>query len=120
MGSLREHKTRADFSRGFFAVAGYETICPPGFRSPQEAAEGFAQSNARIAVICSTDENYPALVPPLVKALRSKRTDALIVLAGYPQEQLETHRQAGVDEFVHIRTDALEFLANLHSKLGIQ
>jgi methylmalonyl-CoA mutase len=120
MGSLREHKARADFSRGFFAVGGYETISPAGFRTPEEAGEAFAKTDCRLAVICSTDENYPALVAPLVKALRKERDDAVVILAGYPEEQIEAHKAAGVDDFIHVRADAVELLGKFHSKLGIK
>jgi methylmalonyl-CoA mutase len=120
MGPPREHKARSDFSRGFFAVAGYDSIVPAGFKTPEEAATAFAESKARLAVICSTDEQYPALVPSLVKALRSKRAEAIIALAGYPQDQLQAYRQAGVDEFIHIRADAVELLNKFHSMLGIE
>jgi methylmalonyl-CoA mutase len=119
MGPLKEHKARADFSRGFFAVGGFEAISPNGFKAPADAADAFAASNARIAVICSTDDNYPALVPLLVAALRAKRPDAIIALAGFPQEEIETHRQSGVDEFIHIRADAAELLGRFHQRLGI-
>jgi methylmalonyl-CoA mutase len=71
-------------------------------------------------VICSTDDNYPALVPPLVQALRSKRPEALILLAGYPQDQIEAHKQSGIDDFIHIRADALELLTKFHQKLGVE
>lgn len=118
MGSLKEHKARADFARGFFAVGGYDVLSPAGFKTPEAAADALAESNARIAVICSTDDNYPALVPALVPALRAKRADAIIVLAGYPQDQVEAHKRAGVDEFVHIRADAAELLTQLHHRLG--
>jgi methylmalonyl-CoA mutase len=120
MGSLRDYKARADFSRGFLAVGGYEVVSPAGFKTPGEAAEAFAKSGARIAVICSTDENYPALVPPLVKDLRAKRPDAIIVLAGYPRDQVEAHKAAGVDEFIHVRADAVDVLSRFHSQLGIK
>ena len=30
----------------------------------------------------------------------------IIVLAGFPQDQIEAHKKAGVDEFIHIRADA--------------
>jgi methylmalonyl-CoA mutase len=120
MGPLREHKARADFSRGFFAAGGYEVVSPAGFKTPADAAKAFGETNARIAVICSTDDNYPALVPPLAKALRDQKSDALIVLAGYPQDQIEAHKKAGVEEFVHIRADAVQLLQKCHSKLGIE
>ena len=120
MGSLKEHKARADFSRGFLGVGGYDVLSPEGFKTPEAAAEAFAKSKARIAVFCSTDDNYPTLVPALIKALREKRADAIIILAGYPQDHIEAFKQAGVDDFIHIRADALETLSKLHSKLGIE
>ncbi len=119
MGPLKEHKARADFSRGFFAVGGYEAASPAGFKTPNDAAEAFARAGARIAVICSTDDNYPTLVPQLVPLLRAKRPDAVIVVAGYPQDQIEAHKKTGVDEFIHVRADAVEVLKAMHTKLGI-
>jgi len=119
MGGLREHKARADFSRGFFAAGGYEVVSPAGFKTPAEAAEAFARSKAKIAVICSTDENYPALVPVLVAAIREQQPGAVIVLAGYPADQVEAHKKSGVDEFVHVRADAAELLAKFHEWAGV-
>jgi methylmalonyl-CoA mutase len=120
MGSLKEHKGRADFSRGFFAAGGYEVISPKGFPNPEAAVKAFVESGAAIAVLCSTDENYPALVSPLVQGLRAAKAGAFIALAGYPLEQVETCRKAGVDEFVHIRADAAAVLASFHARLGIE
>jgi methylmalonyl-CoA mutase len=120
MGPLREHKARADFSRGFFATGGYEVISPEGFGTTESAILAFVESGARIAVICSTDDNYPVLVPPLVGGLRATRTDVIIALAGFPKEQVEAHRKTGVDEFIHLRSDAVQMLGNFHSRLGIQ
>jgi methylmalonyl-CoA mutase len=120
MGPLREHRARADFSRGFLAVAGYEVVSPLGFKATQEAVDAFVNSKANIAVICSTDDRYPSLVPPLTQAIRSGRPQATILLAGYPQDQVEAYKQSGVDEFIHIRADAKDLLTNLHKRLGIQ
>lgn len=119
MGPLKEHKARADFARGFFAVGGYDAVSPAGFKSPAEAAEAFAASKAKVAVICSVDDNYPALVPPLIAALRAKKSDVIVVLAGYPADQVEAHKQSGVNEFIHVRADALEVLSKIHAQLGI-
>lgn len=119
MGPAKEHRARAEFSRGFFAAGGFVSISSPSLATPELAAEAFAGSKARVAVICSTDERYPALVPQLVKALKAKRPDAVIVLAGYPAEQVEAHRASGIDEFIHIRGDALETLSKIQSQLGI-
>jgi methylmalonyl-CoA mutase len=120
MGSLKEHKARADFSRGFFAAGGYEVISPKGFPNAEAAVKAFAESGAHIAVICSIDENYPTLVPLLVQGIRAAQAGATIALAGYPLEQVETYRKAGVDEFVHIRADVAVVLASFHHRLGIE
>jgi methylmalonyl-CoA mutase len=120
MGPMREHKARADFSRGFFATGGYEVVSPEGFGTPEVAVQAFVQSGSRIAVICSTDENYPSLVPPLVKGIRAARPDAVIALAGFPKDQIEALKKTGVNEFIHIRADAIQLLGNFHAKLGIE
>jgi len=119
MVSLREHKARADFSRGFFAVGGYDLLSSQGFKTPEAAAEAFGKSHASVAVVCSTDENYPALVPALAAALKAQRPNAILVLAGFPQDQVEAHKKSGIDEFIHVRADAVELLTRLHQRLGV-
>jgi methylmalonyl-CoA mutase len=119
MGPLKEHKARADFASGFFGVGGYDVLSPAGFATPEAALEAFAASGAEVAVICSTDDRYPDLVPPLVAGIRSQKPAASVVLAGYPTDQIETYKKLGVDEFIHLRADVLEVLSRIHSKLGI-
>lgn len=120
MGPLKEHKARADFSAGFFAVGGFLVDSPAGFKTADEAAEAFGRSGARIAVICSLDENYSALVPALAPLLRAKCPNSLIVLAGYPTEQVDGLKAAGIDEFIHIRADVVETLGRIQKKIGGQ
>lgn len=120
MGSLKEHKARADFSRGFFSAGGYDVVSPNGFSNATDAANAFAETAARIAVICSTDDKYPALVPDIVKALRAKRPDVFVVLAGYPQDQVAAHKAADVNEFIHLRCDAVAVLKKCHKEAGVE
>lgn len=119
LGPLKQHKARADFSRGFLETAGFEVVSPAGFKTPEEAAAAALEAGADAVCACSTDETYPALVPPLVSALRARRSGILVVLAGYPADQVEAHRSAGVDEFIHLRANALEVLTAIAAKLGV-
>jgi methylmalonyl-CoA mutase len=119
MGSLKDYKARADFSRAFFAAGGYEVAARGGFSKPAEAAAAFLESQAGLAVICSTDESYPAIVAELVEAIRSQKPGATVVLAGNPADQIEAHKKAGVDEFIHLRADAVGLLGKFHAKLGV-
>lgn len=119
MGSLRDYKARADFSRGFFSAGGYEVVSPSGFKTPDDAAKAFKESKALLAVICGQDEQYPQIVPAIIKAIRDAKPETLIVLAGYPQDQVEAHKQSGVDEFIHIRADAAALLEKIQKKTGV-
>jgi methylmalonyl-CoA mutase len=120
LGTPKDYRARADFSRGFFAVGGYEVISSEGFRAPEDAAKAYAKSQAKIAVICSTDDKYPVVAPPLIEAIRAQSKDAVIVLAGLPQEHVAALKKAGVDEFIHLRADAQELLTAIHRRLGIE
>lgn len=118
MGPLKEFKGRADFSRGFFETGGFEVVYPNGFGSPADAAKAAAEAKADAVVICSIDEKYPELVPPLVKELRSAMSEVTIALAGYPKDQVEQHKANGVDEFIFLGADVHELLSKLLKKIG--
>ncbi len=120
IGAVSQYKARADFSAGFFQVAGFEVIDQGGFSTPEAAAKAALAAGAGIVVICSTDENYPAVVEPLTSRFKRANPRVTVVLAGYPQDQVEAHRKAGVDEFIHLRANAAELLGKFMQWLGVQ
>jgi hypothetical protein len=42
-----------------------------------------------------------------------------VIVAGYPKDDIGRLKEAGVADFVHIRSNALETLAAWQQKLGI-
>lgn len=120
MGDLKDYKVRADFSRGFFAAGGFEAVSNGAFSNPDAAALAFVKSEAPVAVICSTDERYPDLVPLLAGAIRAQKPGAIIVLAGQPPDQIEAHKRSGVHEFIHVRADAVELLEKIQRLAGVE
>jgi len=119
MGPLRQHKARADFAASFFDAGGFDVIGARGFQSVEEAADAARQSDARVFVICSTDETYPEIVPALAGKIKAKHPDSVIVLAGFPKDQVEGYKAAGVDEFIHIRSNCYETLRGISRKIGV-
>lgn len=119
MGPIPTHKARADFSAGFFEVAGIEVLKNDGFDTPEQAAEAALASGADAAVVCSTDDTYPEIVPRFTAKVREKNTEMLLILAGYPKDQIEEHRKSGIDEFIHLQADNYEILRNLLQKTGV-
>ncbi|RPI59656.1 MAG: methylmalonyl-CoA mutase, partial [Ignavibacteriales bacterium] len=118
MGPLKQFKGRADFSRAFFEVGGFEIVYPNGFATTDEAVKSAIDSKAQAMVICSTDDTYPELVPPIVKGIKEKSKDVAVILAGYPKDQIEEHKKSGVDDFIYRGADAHLVLSTLLKKVG--
>ncbi len=120
MGPRKQHGARADFSTTFFAAGGFEARTASGLDTPEKAAAAALESGARIVVICSSDDTYPALVPPLARLLKAGATPPVVVLAGLPAtpELQQQYRQAGVDEFIHIRANCAQLLSRFQDELG--
>jgi methylmalonyl-CoA mutase len=113
MGPVKQHKARADFSRGFFEVGGFDVIYKKGYNTTEEAVSEAVNSEAKIVTICSTDETYPELVPVLAKELKEKIKDVKLILAGYPKELVEQLKKDGVDEFIFMGADVYKILKSL-------
>ncbi|NDJ60180.1 MAG: methylmalonyl-CoA mutase [Chloroflexi bacterium] len=120
MGPIPQHKARADFTIGFYEVGGFELIRNDGFATPEAAAHAALESGARAVVICSTDDTYPELVPPLVQQIKGDKPDTIVVLAGYPADQVEAHQAAGIDDFIHIRANCYAMNYKLQQQLGVR
>lgn len=116
MGPLKQFKGRADFSRAFFEIGGFEIVYPNGFTTTYEAVKSAIESKAQVVVICSTDDTYPDLVPPIVKGIKEKSKDVSVILAGYPKDQIELHKKSGVDDFIYLGADAHKVLLTLLNK----
>jgi methylmalonyl-CoA mutase len=120
MGPLAQHKARADFSAAFMEVAGFQVLRNDGFATVEEAVQAAAASEADVAVLCSTDETYPELVPPLAAGIKAARPDMAVLLAGAPApEHKEDYVRAGVDEFIHLRANCYAVLDALLRARGI-
>jgi methylmalonyl-CoA mutase len=119
IGNLAMRKARAMFSTNFFGCAGYEILDNPGFETVDEGVKAAKLSNAEIVVICSSDDEYATLVPEIAPKLKKANKELHLVVAGYPKEILDTLKQAGVDDFIHVRSNLLKTLESFQEKLGI-
>ncbi len=119
MGPIRQHKIRADFTTSFFHAGGFEVLNNPGFPTAEAAAEAALESGAPVIVICSTDDTYPDIVPALAKSIKQGKPDNIVIVAGYPEPQIESFKEAGIDDFIHIRANCYEVLSKIAKNLGI-
>lgn len=120
MGPIPQHKARADFISSFMEVAAFEILRNDGFATTEECAAAAAASGADIAVICSTDATYPELVPPLARAIKEKRPEMGVYLAGAPAAECkDAYLEAGVDDFISVRSNCLETLTGFQRAKGM-
>jgi len=117
-GNLTMRKARASFITNFFGVGGYKIIDNPGFLNIEEGVQASIGSGAEIVVLCSSDEEYAELAPAAT-IIKEKSPKTKVVVAGYPKELLEQLDKAGVDHYIHLRTNLLEALTHFNELLGI-
>jgi methylmalonyl-CoA mutase len=118
MGKIKQYKARADFSRSFFEVGGFEVLYPSGFETTGEAVKGALDSGAETVVICSTDDTYPELVKSITEGIKNKKPGVNVILAGDPKDQIEAYKEAGVDNFIYLGADVYAVLSDLLNNAG--
>jgi methylmalonyl-CoA mutase len=118
-GNLAMQKARAGFASNFFGCAGYEVIDDNSQKSASAGVAAAVAAGARIVVMCSSDEEYGTTGIEIARGLKAVAAETILVVAGNPQELIEELRAAGVDEFIHVRTNALDSLQRFHQALNI-
>lgn len=120
MGPIPQHKARADFSTGFLQVGAFEVLGNNGFETVDDAAQAAKDSGADAVVICSTDATYPEIVPALAPKLHEVLPNATVYLAGTaPAELVETYKNAGIDDYINIRSNCYQTLVAMQKKKGM-
>ena len=119
IGDLAMRKARAGFSTNFFGVAGFDIIDNPGFKTAEEGVKAALASAAKVVVVCSSDEEYAEYGTAVAKMIKNVNDQIVVLVAGYPKEIVENLKEAGVDDFIHVRVNTLEFLSDLQLVLGI-
>ncbi len=117
-GNLSMRKARATFAGNFFGVAGYEIIDNLGFPDISTGVKAALASGAHIVVLCSNDDEYLEMAPA-AEQLKAASSDTKVVVAGNPKDIIDKLNNAGVDDYIHMRTNAHESLTHFNDILGI-
>jgi len=117
LGDLKMRKARSGFVTNFLGCGGFD-VYTESFGSAEEATAAAKQADA--VVLCSSDTEYSQLAPALIAALKAAGSKTPVIVAGYPQDSLEALKAAGVADFIHVRSNALETLKNWQNRLGVK
>jgi len=117
IGNNKMRKARAGFSQNYLECAGFRVENHSGFDSVDEAVKELTPNNTDIFVLCSSDDEYPDLVPEFCSAFGEKAT---LILAGYPKNQVDQFREAGIDLFIYSGSNMLETLTEIQERVGTE
>jgi methylmalonyl-CoA mutase len=106
------HTTRATFASNLFQAGGIEPVSPGQLDTAAAAVKAFADSGAKIACICSTDEVYAEHASDTAKALKEAGA-VQVLLAGKAKDEY------GVDGSVRAGSNAVEILTGLMELLEV-
>ncbi|HRV55987.1 MAG TPA: methylmalonyl-CoA mutase family protein [Mangrovimonas sp.] len=116
-GNLTMRKARAAFSYDLLGVSGFEIWQEKSFENALKAAEGSANSESDVVVICSSDPDYEESALAFVKAFRAQDTNKILLLAGNPVGITDQLNQAGLDGYIHIKSDVIQTISNIQEKV---
>ena len=113
-GDTKMRRARAEFVTDFFQCAGFGIVAPAAFETVDGALAAIAEEKPDLVALCSSDAEYSGLAAAVCPKVKQP-----VIVAGFPKDAIDRLRQAGVAEFVHIRSNALETLTALQNKLGM-
>ncbi|MFW5760818.1 MAG: methylmalonyl-CoA mutase family protein [Cyclobacteriaceae bacterium] len=112
-------KARATFSFRFFGTSGFNVVEGPAVYSIEDAVKVSTEHKAEIIVLCSSDDDYAAMGESFAQKFKSKSGNKKLVLAGYPADIVDKLKNAGFDNFVHLKSNAVETLRDFQKQLNI-
>ncbi|MCW7498117.1 methylmalonyl-CoA mutase family protein [Leptospira levettii] len=116
IGDLTMRKARAGFSSNFIGCLGYEMIDNLGFASVKEGVAKAKELGAEIVVLCSSDEEYATYLPEFVSEMKSQLPSSWKLLAGYPKDLISQAESLGIDDFIHMKRNLVEFMEKAQTK----
>lgn len=116
IGDLTMRKARAGFSSNFLGCLGYEIIDNLGFASVKEGVTKAKELVSEIVVLCSSDEEYATYLPEFAQEMQSQLPDSWKLLAGYPKDLITQAESLGIDDFIHMKRNIVEFMEKAQTK----
>lgn len=116
-GNLNMRKARAAFAYDFMGVSGFKMLSEKSHCCAETAAKSSAKSESDVVVICSSDKDYKESALDFVKAFRVINKDKVLILAGNPIELADELTEAGLDSFIHVRSDIISIISSVQDKI---
>ncbi|CAH0345659.1 methylmalonyl-CoA mutase family protein [Bacillus sp. CECT 9360] len=121
LGELKAYKSRTDFIKGIAAAGGIATVDSEGCSTKEDILAFIKDTNLKSYCLCGSDADYLEAAVSFVQAVKESYPDKNMYLVGKQDRDLEAAlSQAGVNEFVHVRTNAVEILTQWLTEMGVE
>lgn len=120
LGSLKQHKARLDFVRGFLSAGGISVQPSQPIFSVEEAIEFVKDSDTKHFCICGTNDQYQILGIEILHSIKSNLADQIICLAGLPEQDEQVKwTENGLKQFLHVKSNCFETLSSILSEMEV-
>lgn len=120
LGDLKKHKTRADFIAGLLSAGGIHSVRSSEVNNLEAALEFINSQKANQFVICGDGADYNVLGPGFVQRIKKQHQEAVLYLAGLPDGEKEEWKAAGIEDFIHIRSNVYQLLTGLLDEMEVK
>ncbi len=114
IGDTKMRSARSQFAADFMTCAGLASETRRFDRAEQIAA-----STTDAIVLCSSDQEYLPIAAELMPTMKERGNAAVVLIAGNP-ETAQQLRELGIQDFIHLRSNAVEVLTRLQKQIGIE
>jgi len=116
-GHPAKRAARITFISNFMGSGGFQIHDLTGMASLEEGIRFCLKKKPEIIVFCSSDEEYPEVLPGIVDKLR---IHPVLIVAGHPEKQTDALKKMGIRFFIHQKSDVFMTLQSIQQSIGIK
>jgi methylmalonyl-CoA mutase len=117
---LKSHKPRLDFVKGFLAAGGILTEESTPVTTVEEAIPFVQVTGFSHYVLCGSDNDYKELALEIAEAFNNVFPQKNLFVAGMQKDELHKNLlDAGVKDYIHIKSHVPNFVSTIMNDLGV-
>jgi methylmalonyl-CoA mutase len=115
-GNPAMRSARTTFASGFIGCSGFEIKDLTGIKTIEEGIEICKKLKPELIVFCSSDEEYPIIIPRIIEKVQSV---PVFIIAGNPADSKDKLNNLGIHHFIHTKSNIFESLSQILVDAGV-
>jgi methylmalonyl-CoA mutase len=109
----------AAFAEDFLRSGGFDITPGTTLAIETKSCRTILQDEPDIIVLCWTGEQDLEALPAILETLQELHKETVVIMASKPPENAADYIKAGLDQFIHLGSDAYATLRSLQHKTGV-